>query len=306
MRIHTWAAVSASIVAMSAPGCVGGSPPRATDFPVTERMLETLANDVAYLEHHEDVEVRCPDGPVRDEMHEWPDCEVCLLSANGERRPLELGSVRSAWRLDAGRLLVLSGDGRLLDVPIARPADARELARDVGVPQLSRDRRFAVFAKARVGGGDSVTFTRLDVESGELRDYATGDHTAYTGMAIPDSDDLLFLSGRTGIASLFRITPSGTTTQITNQGVGTTRSKGFVPAPSGGVIWLPGDTPRFAFRTGLFQGSVWLGDLEQGRFEELGQGRLPGLRADGSLIWVEGLSGGPYRITGRTEGVISR
>jgi hypothetical protein len=160
----------------------------------------------------EDVTLRCDEAPLHgDSADAVPDC---LLPALG------IGGLLAAERL-GDDILLLTRDLRL----VLRSADGRErvLARGAADPRVAPDGRRAIVYTQFPEGTTELTpgtpgrIVLLDLDRGTRR--VVTDHPLDSSpFLVPGSDDVLFVSGRTGVASLWLARPGRAAEQLTNVG----------------------------------------------------------------------------------------
>jgi hypothetical protein len=150
----------------------------------------------------------------------------------------------------------------------------RELARDVADPRFetSDGRRRVVFTQLPPGRDIAPDTTGhlvvLDLDRGTRR--TVSDHPLDSSpFIVPGSDDVLFVSGRTGIASLYLARPGRAPRQLTNVGMRRLDPATFVPVPGRELEWIPGTrTAIFVARYGG-EASRWQLDVDTGVAERL-------------------------------------
>lgn len=230
------------------------------------------------------------DGPPASGDHEPPaPCSLFRASA-GELTPIALPDgvePRVALSAQGGKLVVLTTDQRLLFGPPSGPL--AELAAWAAEPAVSDDgARVAYVALA-----DGFTEPELGVPTqlvvhdlaADRREVLTTDELASSPFPVPGSSEVLFVSTQTGVASLWRATPGGTPTQLTN--VGMTRvEQGFVPVPGRQLAWI--GAAEAVFTAEYADDRIWRLDLASGVAEELGPGAWPRANEDGSVIAQNG------------------
>lgn len=212
------------------------------------------------------------------------DCSHQRVGADGALSPLDLPGVRTALASPDGGLVLLFDDGRL----VSRGQDGaeRELAAWAADPSLVGRRLAYVAAPAGAlleDDGPAVG-TPLEVVLETLgggREVLATDPDAATPFALPDGSGVIFVSTRTGVASIFRADRDGTR-QLTNLGLDST-GQDFVPIPTGELVWMPGST-RAVYAAEYDDARVWIVDAASGDTEELGPGRLPEI--DGGAVRV--------------------
>lgn len=259
--------------------------PHTADEP-TLRAAASLPNLATF---HKDLALRCPDfGPERDL---GDGCEIAQYS-NGEFVTTGVSGVMSAWRFDAERALVLDTSLNLaLDDLNGNRTVIAEGALD---PRVADDGHRAVFVQLASRGsvpnpGDPAYLTIHDTATGQTTQLT--DHPLDTApWLVPSSTDVLFASGRTGLASLWLAPGDGSEPrQLTNVGM-TQIEAGFVPLPSRELVWLPG-TRKAVYSAHYGTHELYLLDLDAaeafGVARHLGRGRLPALHPDGGIIAVD-------------------
>ena len=178
-----------------------------------------------------------------------------------------------AGRLGGAGLVLLEADRRL----VVRGGDGvdREIARDVADPRVesSDGRRRVVFTQLPPGREIAPDTTGhlvlLDLDRGTRR--TVSDHPLDSSpFIVPGSDDVLFVSGRTGIASLYLARPGRAPRQLTNVGMRRLDPDRFVPVPGRELEWIPGTrTAVFVARYGG-EASRWQVDVDTGVATRLG------------------------------------
>lgn len=151
----------------------------------------------------------------------------------------------------------------------------RELARDVADPRFetSDGRRRVVFTQLPPGRDVAPDTTGhlvvLDLDRGTRRTVT--DHPLDSSpFLVPGSDDVLFVSGRTGIASLYLARPGRPPRQLTNVGMRRLDPATFIPVPGRELEWIPGTrTAIFIARYGG-EATRWQIDVDTGAAIRLG------------------------------------
>ncbi len=229
-----------------------------------------------------DVVTLCTAPPAAGDHDEPAPCAI-YRAARGALAEVALG-VEAQLALPAadGALVVLATDGRLLH---GRPGALSEIARWAAEPQVSEDgRRVAYVALA-----DGFTEPELGVPTqivahdliADRREVVSTDELASTPFPVPGSSDVLYVSTRTGTASLWRASPGAAPRQLTNAGM-ERPEQGFVPVPGRQLAWIGGG--EAAFTAQYEDDRVWRLDLASGEAEELGPGAWPRAEADGSIV----------------------
>lgn len=240
--------------------------------------------DVAALEG--DVALLCAP-PLGATDAETPSCDAAWVGAAGALTPWGRGNLLAAARLDGDRNVALTRDRDLvLSVP---GGEERVLARHVADPRVAPDRRAVVFTELR---GDDIApdttgrLVVLDLDRGTRR--VVTDHPMDSSPFLrPGTDDVLFVSARTGIASLWLARPGARPRQLTNVGARAIDAS-FVPVPGRELVWLDA---RIAVYTATYDGvsTLWAIDVDRGRAAPLGPGRWPQRHTD-SIIAVSASS----------------
>jgi len=238
--------------------------------------------DVAALEG--DIALLCAP-PTAATDAETPSCDAAWVGAAGALTPWGKGNLLAAARLDGDRVVALTRDRDLvLSVP---GGEERVLARHVADPRVAPDRRAVVFTELR-GDSDVIApdttgrLVLLDLDRGTRR--VVTDHPMDSSPFIrPGTDDVLFVSARTGIASLWLARPGARPRQLTNVGAHAMDAS-FVPVPGRELVWLDA---RIAVFTATYDGvsTLWAIDVDRGRAAPLGPGRWPQRHAD-SIVAV--------------------
>jgi hypothetical protein len=243
--------------------------------------LARLGADPRLRIFHRDVLLRCDDA---DTAHAPPACDLATLG-DGVESPLDTPAV-VAWRFDH-RLLVLDGQ---LALTLVDPAtgDVEPVASGAIDPRVADDGRRITFARL---GDDRTTFTPGDAFTLVLRDLVDGtervvspDGPASGAFTVPGSDEVLFVSGRTGLASLWLDDGSGASVQLTNVGLGSAADPAFVPVPGREGVWMDRTLVYTATYHGLHE--LWQIDVDSGEAGRIGPGRLPALVDRDALLAV--------------------
>lgn len=250
--------------------------------------------------------------------------------------PLSVSGAVMGYGVSRGRTVILHDDGRLT---ILEGRDEVALATWAADVSVEDDREHVVFVGLReadtgfgedtedpetgevttVEGGAVVSspamgtrLVRLDLDTAELEELVD-DPMAGTPIAIPGSDDVLYVGAPDGVAAILRVSPGGAPRQLTNVGI-TDVGQDFVPVPlhehafAGrrlvfSVLETNVDTSEI---DGPRPGAMWAVDIETGEAELLGEGRFPapgGTGSDEVIAVVDDTPGGGCATTyGATEG----
>lgn len=264
--------------------CSAGPPGAQSAVPAERQTtLTQLAALPGVVALHRDVALVCEAAPAHsDAADAIPDCDAALVGADGAATPLGRGNLLAAQRLAPGRLLLLTRDLRLLS---RDEQDGHEqlLARAAADPRVGDDGRI-VYTELPAGTTELTPglpgrIVLLDLARGTRR-VVTEDRAASSPFVVPGTDEVLFVSARTGIASLWLAAPAQPPRQLTAArqltNIGLTRVDArFVPVPRGELAFAPGG--RQAVYTASYGGAheLWRLDLDTGAAERLGPGRFP-------------------------------
>jgi hypothetical protein len=207
----------------------------------------------------------CDEAPApSDHPDAVPDCDAVVVAADGTAAALGRGGLIGAARFDASRLLLHTRDLRVL----LRDADGseREIAAAVADPRVG-DAGRVVWTELPPGTtayepGLPGTIVLVDLARGTRR-VVTRDPEASAPFVVPGSDDVLFVSARTGVASLWLASPGRPERQLTNLGVESARDPRFVPVPGRELEWESPRVARFVARYGG-EASTWRVDVVTG------------------------------------------
>jgi hypothetical protein len=249
--------------------------------------LARVATDAGLASLDGDVAVVCPGGGAMgtDAVGDL-GCDAAIVDADGAMRRLGREDVVSAVRVDASRLAVIGADRRLVMIDDVGGGERELAARAADVRSAGPGR--VVFTELRGDAIDPATTGRivvLDVARGTRR--VVTDHPMDSApFAVPGSDDVVFVSSRTGLASVWIASPGQRARQVTN--VGRSRvDAAFVPVPGRELAWLPG-TRTAVFTARYADGPVlWTLDVDTGAAARLGPGRLPRV-IGGAVVAIDG------------------
>lgn len=265
--------------------CAGGTPgpaPRSAG-ELGEAALAAVARRAEVVAIDGDVALVCSEAaPASDSDDAVPDCDAARIGADGGLTELGRGGLLAAGRLDEQRLVLLTRERSLR----LRTGEVETvLARGVADPRLAPDRRAVVFTQLPPGATTIEPSTTgrlvlLDLDRGTRR-VVTEHPLDSSPFVRPGSDDVLFVSGRTGVASLWLARPGQPARQLTNVGASEVGA-GFVPVPGRELAWLDGRTAVYA---ASYHGAstLWALDVDSGKAAPLMPGRWPRRAGDGVL-----------------------
>ena len=235
--------------------------------------------------------------------------------------PVAVSDARMGYGASRGRTVILHDDGRLT---ILEGTSEVELARWAADVSIEDDGEHALFVALRgadtafgedtedpetgeitsvAGGSAEVTpemgtrLVRIDLDTAQIEEIAD-DPLAGTPIALPGTDDVLYVSAPDGVAAILRVSPGGTPRQLTNVGI-TDVGQEFVPVPLHevaivesrlvyAVIEAEIDTSELE---GPAPGAIWAVDVNTGEAELLGEGRFPEASTDGVIATVDDTPG---------------
>ena len=251
--------------------------------PVSDDLLLALAEIDGLVRWHEDVLLVC-DQPRGEQR---PPCEVRLIGSDGTVRSSDVGPALAAERLSGDRLVILRPDRRL----VIREAsgDETQISASAFDPRVTSDGGRVLFREAENRPAPETSeLIEVDASSLERRVVST-DPRASTAFDVPGGRRVLFVSTRTGLASLFVAEPDGTDRQITNVGM-TSVTPDFVPVPVRQLVWTE-DGGAFVFTAHLGGvDRIYRVSVDGEDSYELGEGRFP-----------VALGGDRVKALGRTE-----
>lgn len=271
------------------------TPPAAEPEALTELQLQTIAELDGLFSRHRDVAVVCEeDASQRSPESPFPNCDVAIVDASGAVEMLGFDNVRNAQRLAGDHLLIVNRDHEMM---VTDPAGSRlrSFDGDFTSPHVEPDGIHVLVlshSSAPDGTASYSNIERVQAFSG-VREVLVDDPSAYAPHAVPDSDRIVFVSARTGVASLWLREADGNEVQISNRAVTSAHGKGFKPVPVHELSWLPSN-PRVAVYSAFVDDhhELFMLDTIGGRVDRIGPGRLPARRGDGRLLVVASGKGG--------------
>jgi len=281
-----------------------GLRPDATPFPRrTPAGMKNLGRLRGLASLHRDLALLCGDSPrPSDAGAVQPDCEAALVESDGSLRALNRRGLYAAQRLPGDRMLFLE---RNLSLFLRDPSGSeKRVAASVAEPRASEDGSTVVFTQyppgtERLEPGLAGKLVGMGMGGGTPR-VITEDPSASSPFPVPGTEEVIFLSARTGLASIWMASPGKPDRQLTN--IGKTEVDGeFTPVYGRELIWIPGS--RKAVYTAHYGShTVWLLDVDTGKARKLGPGRLPAFQEDGTIAAVTGPEESPqivhYGLTG--------
>ena len=180
-------------------------------------------------------------------------------------------------------LFVLSDAGQLSRIQGSEVEVIAPLARD---PSLSSAGDRLVFMAAPEGVTEWDFDVQMLIQSYSVRSRAVStviqDEFAYSPQAIPGSADVLFASSRTSVPAIFRVSPGGDPTQLTNVGM-TTMEQESVPPLTAQSLWA-NDGVYFAYAIDATESSVLHLNITTGEISDVGPGFWPRLDANNDIL----------------------
>ncbi len=238
-----------------------------------------------------DVITTCPGAGAGNE---GAGCRVAELGG-ATPRAVDVPTVRLALRADGHTLVVLHTNGALT----WRDTSGREtpIAAWASEPSVSPDGVRVAFVTLGEGvvaprDGHFVpgTATRIvvhDLRDGRVRVIAD-DTSASTPWVVPNSDDVVYVSSRSGLASIWRGNGEYEI-QVTNIGV-EAGDQGVLPTFGRHAVWVS-EARRLVFEASAPSNSVWSYDVSRAAVESMGPGGWPQIGANGTVLAARHQSG---------------
>lgn len=294
------ALVIASVLAGCTPGRVGTSAPPPS-LTVTRYCAAASAPGLHTWSGV--IQTRCPESEV-DVDGPLAGCRHFRLEGDGERE-LPLPGVQRALEAGDGSLVLWREDGALH----VRAADGTErvLAGWAADPSVGSNGSSVAYLTVADEDLEEDEHGREPVLGAPVRvvlhpltgspEVLVVDPDAASPWPLPDGSGVLFVSTRTGLASLW-LTGRDGETQLTNVGLEEVGQE-FVPVPAGELAWL--SDGRAVYATSGERDELWLFDPRTGDAERLGPGSRPRVVHD-EVLALGGAEGGcalRYAIGGR-------
>lgn len=265
----------------------------ATDQPpLSPEAWLSLAGDPAVVAVDGDVALVCASraepgdaAPAR--------CDAARMAVDGTRTLLGRDDLVAAARLDATRLVLTTIEGAVL----VHGSDGSQvaIARHAADPRLTSARQVVAFTQYSADAPLDHTrgkLVALDLDRG-ARWVIADDPLASSPAVSLDGRRAVYVSARTGLASLYVVEPGRPARQLTNVGKRTIDAS-FVPVPGREWVWMD---DHVAVYTATYGGlsRLWVIDIDTGKAAALRTGRRPRrvgaqLEAvhDGRIIVVSG------------------
>ncbi len=205
----------------------------------TAAALQRIAHHAGLASLHRDLALVCDGTSIpSDAASALPDCDAARVDKEGAIHPLRRNGLIAAQMLPADRMLLLTRNLSLL----LRDTSGSEslIASSAANPRVSEDGTQVVFTQFSTGTvflrpGEVGRIVSQKISDGKWR-TVTEDPSASSPFPVPvpgsgsgsGSDDVLFLSARTGLASIWIASPGKPDRQITNVGK-TKMDASFVP-----------------------------------------------------------------------------
>jgi hypothetical protein len=237
---------------------------------------------------HRDLALLCQESSIPSDISSaLPNCELSMVDPNGNLHRLGRQDLLAAQRLPGNRSLLWTRDLKLM----VRDSNGMEVIHGeaVAVPRVSEEGWHVVYTQFAKGITQLVpgmvgVLKIQHLGSGKTA-TVTADPTASSPFPVPGSLDVLFLSVRTGLASIWLASPGKPDRQITNIDQLQVGPQ-FIPVYGQEKVWIPG-TQKLIYTASYESKALWSLDVATGKTQRLGKGRLPQLAADGSIIALD-------------------
>lgn len=213
----------------------------------------------------------------------------CIVSElfGATTRVVDLADARLALRASGERMVVLKNGGAL----VLRTASGSEssIATWAADPSVSADGLRVAFITLQEGVTEPGAATRVvlfDLRDESLRVIAD-DSDASSPLVVPDSDDVVYVSSRSGLPSIWRGNGEYEI-QVTNLEVAA-GDQGVLPTFGNHAVWVPG-ARSLAFEVTDGGSMIWNYDVAAGTVELLGPGAWPQIAPDGTVLAASSLS----------------
>jgi hypothetical protein len=230
-----------------------------------------------------------------------PDCGLTQVGPSGALMSLGRNGLLAAQSLPRDRMLLLSRDLTLS----LRDAIGREIvmATSVAEPRASDDGSHVIYTQFapgihRLEPGLIGKLTGMRLADKQTR-IITEDATASSPYPVPGSDEVVFLSARTGLASIWLAAPGKPDRQLTNVGK-TTVDAQFIPVYGREWVWLPGGR-KAVYTASYGDHHLWELDIDSGKARRIGPGRLPTLIRAGSGSGTGWIADSILAVVGRPD-----
>lgn len=221
-----------------------------------------------------------------------PSCRALVADASGALSSTGIEDALAALRTGDGRFVVLTTDERLVLHDGRR--EIRELAAWAAEPSLDMAGRQVAFVAAVEGQdraelGDATRLVSLDIVAGRLT-VLSDDADASAPLFVPDGSAVLYVTTRSGVASIARVAATGgEPTLLTNEGL-VDLGQGFVPVYDLEHAWS-GDVLVYASITRDERSELWALDASSGDAWRLGEGSHPMATDGGEIVARDAAAG---------------
>jgi len=277
-RVRVLLAVSLALVACQSSDAPGGALPT---YDVEATAYCRVVAQPGIVSWQRDLVTRCDGLGAPGET--LGACTVSVASGDGSLHPVSgVTGAQLALRVADDGMVLLTDAGQLV---LQHGSTMRAIAAWAADPSASPDGTSVAFLALPDGTtewteGVPTHVALLDVATGAVTAIAA-DELASNPYPVGDGS-VLFVSTRTGVASLWRGRAHEEPTQLTNVGLDRVDAS-FVPVPTRDLVWLPGaHTVVFGAHYGVDE--IWKVDADSGEAERLGPGTLPQLTASGAVL----------------------